>query len=90
MNGEVQQTAGNLVLEAEITKALDGLVQRNKGVGFIQLKGLYIVHGNFPDYLLGPWDKWSAKSLNDRPDFDDDQLFICVLLQNGGKDLYIL
>jgi hypothetical protein len=25
--------------------------------------------------------------LNDRPDFDPDQLFICVLLQNGGKDL---
>jgi hypothetical protein len=83
----VQQSAGNLLLEAEITGALDGLVERNKGLGFIRLEGLFIVRGVYPDWILKAWDKWSAKSLNDRPDFADDQLYICVLLENGGKDL---
>jgi hypothetical protein len=52
VNGEVQQTAANLVLEAEITVALDGLVQRHDGLGFIRLNGLHIVQGSYPDYLL--------------------------------------
>ncbi|KRZ18314.1 Serine/threonine-protein kinase haspin, partial [Trichinella zimbabwensis] len=70
-NGEPQKTFLNILPE-------------------IIIASLFLVQGSYPDILFEAWNRYSISpgTLNDRPDiFEDDQLFILFVFQQGGVDL---
>lgn len=83
---EEQCKAKEILQEVRITKAMASIK------GFIGFRGAYLVKGFFPEALLNEWDFYDESreygSENERPDqYDEDQLFAIILLENGGSDL---
>ncbi|KAK9455398.1 hypothetical protein V1511DRAFT_459348 [Dipodascopsis uninucleata] len=79
-----QASVNDIINELKITKALMSVN------GFVQLRGAFIVRGNYPQELLELWDEYDKlkNSENDRPDFyESDQLYCVIILNNAGVDL---
>ncbi|RPA80825.1 hypothetical protein BJ508DRAFT_415092 [Ascobolus immersus RN42] len=58
--------------------------------GFIGFEGAVVAQGQYPQQLLREWHKYDEErgSENYCPDtYGDEQLFIIILLENGGTDL---
>ncbi|KAI9339061.1 hypothetical protein BDR26DRAFT_862562 [Obelidium mucronatum] len=103
VNGSPQITVHEVTQEVLITKALSDFerdqnctreVVNNKnitiGSSFVPLVNLHICKGTYSFELLEAWDTWTETkdSENDRPDFfPKSQLFVVIVLANGGTDL---
>lgn len=92
VNGEVQKSFGEILPEIIISKELSLLCEEGENVteGFIKLHSVHCVKGSYPKHLLQAWDKYNQDegSENERPDlFGDDQLFIILEFEFGGRDL---
>ncbi|KAM6315596.1 serine/threonine-protein kinase haspin [Podargus strigoides] len=92
VNGEAQKSFGEILPEIIISKELSLLSEEsvNRTVGFISLYSVHCVQGAYPKYLLAAWDKYDKEtgSENDRPDlFGDEQLFMILEFEFGGRDL---
>ncbi|XP_068178237.1 serine-rich adhesin for platelets [Antennarius striatus] len=92
VNGEDQKTFGEILHEIIISKELSSLKekQQNQTLGFIGLNTLHCVKGCYPPDFLKAWDRFDKLkgSENDRPDFfENDQIFIILEFEFGGKDL---
>ncbi|CAJ0844696.1 7448_t:CDS:2, partial [Entrophospora sp. SA101] len=92
INGEEQSSIKNILQEIIITLKLCGRneIASSSSVGFLELYGVGIIYGKYPDQLINQWDAWDEKhnSDNDRPDyFDDKQLYVVMIIEYGGLDL---
>lgn len=92
VNGAHQKTFEEILPEIIISKELSLLSDEvcNRTEGFIGLNSVHCVQGSYPPLLLQAWDRYHAAkgSLNDRPDFfEEDQLFIVLEFEFGGTDL---
>ncbi|XP_078527561.1 serine/threonine-protein kinase haspin [Lissotriton helveticus] len=92
VNGEVQKSFGEILPEIIISKELSLLCEEGENVteGFIKLHSVHCVKGSYPKHLLQAWDNYNQDkgSENERPDFfGDDQLFIILEFEFGGRDL---
>ncbi|XP_062031016.1 serine/threonine-protein kinase haspin [Lepus europaeus] len=92
VNGAHQKTFEEILPEIIISKELSLLSDEvcNRTEGFIGLNSVHCVQGSYPPLLLRAWDHYHAAkgSLNDRPDFfEEDQLFIVLEFEFGGTDL---
>ena len=92
VNGEVQTSIEDMLSEVIISKTLSLLRQSgsNRTSGFVEVRGIRVFQGPYPEDLLLLWDKFDIEheSENDRPDnLPHDQKFIALEFNNGGKDL---
>ena len=92
VNGVVQTRIEDMLSEVIISKTLSQLRQSgpNKTSGFVEVRGIRVFQGPYPEDLLLLWDHFNEKneSENDRPDnLPHDQKFIALEFNNGGKDL---
>ncbi|KAJ3157830.1 hypothetical protein HDU89_000209 [Geranomyces variabilis] len=56
--------------------------------GFVELLGVGVCKGPWPQWLVKIWDAWDEPSENVHPnDMPPDQLYCLVVLPNQGKDL---
>jgi len=81
-----------MLSEVIISKTLSQLRQSgsNRTSGFVEVRGIRVFQGPYPEDLLLLWDKFDKEheSENDRPDnLPHDQKFIALEFNNGGKDL---
>ncbi|KRZ31114.1 Serine/threonine-protein kinase haspin, partial [Trichinella pseudospiralis] len=93
-NGEPQKTFLNILPEIIIASEVSTLSEKNyynsMTPNLLKLLKLFLVQGSYPDILFEAWNRYSISpgTLNDRPDiFEDDQLFILFVFQQGGVDL---
>ncbi|XP_036125377.1 serine/threonine-protein kinase haspin [Molossus molossus] len=91
INGAHQKTFEEILPEIIISKELSLLSDEvcNRTEGFIGLNSVHCVQGPYPPLLLKAWDHYNSVkgSANDRPDFEEDQLFIVLEFEFGGIDL---
>ncbi|OUC49874.1 hypothetical protein D917_04985, partial [Trichinella nativa] len=93
-NGEPQKTFLSILPEIIIASEVSTLSEKNyynsMTPNLLKLLKLFLVQGSYPDILFEAWNRYSISpgTLNDRPDiFEDDQLFILFVFQQGGVDL---
>ncbi|KAK3908485.1 Putative serine/threonine-protein kinase haspin-like protein [Frankliniella fusca] len=92
VNGEPQKKFGEIFSEVCVAQELSKLRKGSENVTscFNELLGIHCVRGCYPDWLQDLWHEYddSKGSENDSPEmFQEEQLYIVLELQNGGKDL---
>ncbi|KAJ3171879.1 Serine/threonine-protein kinase haspin [Geranomyces variabilis] len=80
--GEDIMPADDVVKELWVTERVGRME------GFVELFGVGVCKGPWPQWLVEIWDAWQEPSENMHPtDMPPDQLYALVVLPNQGKDL---
>lgn len=92
VNGEHQKTFDEIISEILITQELSDLRhnETNRTSCFTYVQGIRCVRGKYPERLIDLWELFDEDkgSENDHPSiFQDDQLYIILELEHGGRDL---
>ncbi|EEB17107.1 conserved hypothetical protein [Pediculus humanus corporis] len=90
VNGEPQKKFEEILSEVTIASNLRR-GQDNQSFGFSKMLKCWLVIGKYPEFLINLWNDFDAQgegSENDSPEmFTEDQLFIVLELENGGRSL---
>ncbi|KAI9356539.1 hypothetical protein DFJ73DRAFT_823016 [Zopfochytrium polystomum] len=91
-NGSEIISLHDVAQEILVTKQLSNFrgARRNGSSNFVELQGVKLCHGPYPQNYLDAWDKYASdrESENDRPDvLPPSQLYAVLCLSNGGIDL---
>ncbi|XP_026280322.1 uncharacterized protein LOC113207823 [Frankliniella occidentalis] len=92
VNGEPQKKFHEILSEVCIAQELSNLRRGSGNVtsSFNEVQAIRCVQGCYPQWLQDLWHEYDETkgSENDSPEmFQEDQLYIVLELQNGGKDL---
>ncbi|KAJ3161702.1 Serine/threonine-protein kinase haspin [Geranomyces michiganensis] len=88
VTSDVDCGSEDIMLADDVVKELWVTQRVGRMEGFVELLGVGVCQGPWPQWLVDIWDAWQEPSENMHPtDMPSDQLYTLVVMPNQGKDL---